>query len=384
MNFTISFQSAVLGFFFVQGVIFTCLLLRAGWQNDHRPSYWLAGFVTLCSLYLVPFMAGYQNWYAMDGYREFLFFVPFQQFFLIGPFIYFYVKSQLRPEWQLDRKDWWHFLPGLLYLGYTLVAFVTDVFILNDYYFYADGRDKDLANWYQISGLLAMIVYSVLAYRNYRVYRRRIYRELSFAEAVAYRWVGMFLVALLIIMILRVLALVFLPDWGSFGRWFPYYSTFGAITYFIALAGYTNVIRTLARHALPEEEILPEPEASESTSLDVAPEEWMPKVTELMQLEKLYENPSLTLTDVAQALGLNRRQVSGVINRGSGQNFNDFVNGYRVEAVKEQFAQGKHREFTILSIALGCGFNSKTTFNRVFKKHTARTPVQYLVEKSKV
>lgn len=385
MDFKISFQSAVLAFFFLQGLIFSALLLRAGWRNSHRPSYWLSLFVALCSASLVPFMAGYQGWYGLDGYRELLFFVPFQQFFLIGPVIYCYVKSQLNPGWRIGWREAWHFFPGALYLAYSLLVFVADVFVLDDYYFYADGRDKDLASWYQISGLLVMIVYTVLAIRLFRRYRRRIYEELSYAETVAYRWVGHFLPALLTIMSLRIFALVFLPEWGSFGRWFPYYTAFGAITYYIALAGYTNVVRSVARRPLrqgPEEALAEDrPDPPGAPDVDVAL--WKPKVIALMEDEKLYENPTLTLTDVAAALGVNRRQASGIINQGFAENFNDFVNRYRVEAVKDRFGRGEQDQFTILSIALACGFNSKTTFNRAFKKVTARTPVQYLSDKSR-
>lgn len=381
MNSVVSFKSAALAFFFLQGLLFAFLLLRAAWRHDHRASYWLAAFVMLCSLYLVPFLGGYSGWYGKDGYREILFFVPFQQFFLIGPIIYCYVKSQLEPDWKITRKDYWHFIPGLLYLGYILVAFIMDVLVLEEYYFYADNRDKDLTNGYQITGLFIMIVYSAVAYRYYRQYQQRIFAELSFAEAVAYRWVGRFLIALLIIMVLRILALVFLPSWGSFGRWFPYYTAFGAITYYIALAGYTNMVRSMARAPLQKEQSL-KPEEAEPSGEQSAEDlsHWKPKVVALMEVDKLYENPTLTLTDVAQVLGVNRRQVSTIINQEFEQNFNDFVNSYRVEAVKSQFIRGDHQQFTILSIALGCGFNSKTTFNRVFKKHTARTPMQWLGE----
>jgi len=384
MNFVVSFQSAVLAFFFLQGLIFGALLLRAGLKNDHGPSYWLSLFVVLCSAYLVPFMAGYQGWYGKSGYRDFLFFVPFQQFFLIGPVIYGYVKSQLNPGWRIGWREAWHFLPGVLYLGYSLLVFIVDVFLFDEYYFYADSRDKDLASWYQISGLLVMIVYTVLAIRLFWAYRRRIYEELSYAEAVAYRWVGHFLLALLAIMSLRIFALVFLPEWGSFGRWFPYYTAFGTIAYYIALAGYTNVVRAVAQQPLRGgsgaplmEEV---PEIVSTPEIEVA--SWKPKVIALMEGEKLYENPTLTLTDLAAALGVNRRQASGIINQGFGENFNDFVNRNRVEAVKARFEDGDQEQFTILSIALACGFNSKTTFNRAFKKHTARTPVQYLADKN--
>jgi AraC-like DNA-binding protein len=66
-----------------------------------------------------------------------------------------------------------------------------------------------------------------------------------------------------------------------------------------------------------------------------------------------------------------------VINEGTGMNFNDFINRYRVEAVKKAFEQGEHQRKTLEGIAWEAGFNSKSTFLRAFKKHTAMTPTQY-------
>ncbi len=391
MEFNVSFQTASLFFFFIQGLLFAGLLVARGREYGHRPSYWLSFFIFLCACYIVPFMMGYSGWYGKDGYREFLFFVPFQQFFLIGPVIYCYTKSLLDADYRLRGKDWLHFLPGGLYLLYSLVVFVTDVWVLNgDYYFYADGRDKDLAPWYQFTGLLAMIGYSGLSLRQYNRYRTRIFEELSYADTVVFSWVRQYLVALLFIMTLRIIFLLLLPSFGSFGKWFWYYLGFAVLYYFIALAGYTNVVKSLAplhwrrqKVGAAAPVIAPIPEVDNP---EEDPEEmnfWKPKMLALMEEDRLYENPTLTLNDVADHLGITSKQVSGIINRGFAQNFNDFVNTYRVEAVKRKFARGEQNQFTILGIALACGFNSKTTFNRVFKRVTARTPVQYLAEMSR-
>ena len=59
-------------------------------------------------------------------------------------------------------------------------------------------------------------------------------------------------------------------------------------------------------------------------------------------------------------------------------NFNDFINHYRIEAVKEKLKKGEHKTSTLLGIAFDCGFNSKATFNRAFKKSTTVSPKDYL------
>ena len=59
-------------------------------------------------------------------------------------------------------------------------------------------------------------------------------------------------------------------------------------------------------------------------------------------------------------------------------NFYHFVNYYRVEKVKESIAENKNQNLTLLAIAYDSGFNSKTTFNTIFKKFTGQTPTQYI------
>ena len=102
------------------------------------------------------------------------------------------------------------------------------------------------------------------------------------------------------------------------------------------------------------------------------------KIVETVEQQQLYLNPELTLADVAEAVGLNLNVVSQSINAGLGQSFNDFINEYRVAAIKTKFEKGDHAEHTFLAIAFDCGFNSKNTFNRAFKKSTGLSPKAYI------
>lgn len=387
MLFNFGYESAFLLFFFVQGIVFSGLLLRNGWVENRNSSYWLSAFIFLCCLYICPWMFGHAGWYANDGYREFLFFVPFQQFFLLGPVMYCYTRSLLYPDFQIRGKDWLHFVPGGLYLLYTFFIFVADKFILPEYYFYADGRDRDLDTWYQISGLCSLIAYVVWSIRIYNIYRRRIFAELSYAESVVYDWIKKYLFALLLILVLRTLFLVLYPSFGSFGQKWWYYIFFSVLFYYIAIMGYTHAVKTAStirlnmslKTPVSEEDEQEEQESLEAPTSEIADlEEWKTKILTVVEKREMYRNPTLTLGDVANDLSTTTKQVSGVINRGFEMNFNDFVNYYRVESVKNALANGRQRELTLLGIALESGFNSKSTFNRVFKQHTGKTPGQYL------
>ena len=74
--------------------------------------------------------------------------------------------------------------------------------------------------------------------------------------------------------------------------------------------------------------------------------------------------------------------ISKTINQGFQMNFNDCINSYRIEAVKNSLDLGEHKKTTLLGIAYDCGFNSKATFNRAFKKHTGKTPKEYIETQS--
>jgi AraC-like DNA-binding protein len=97
----------------------------------------------------------------------------------------------------------------------------------------------------------------------------------------------------------------------------------------------------------------------------------------LMDKDKLYQEPELTLQALSDKLGIQSYQASQVINDGLKKNFYDLVNGYRVEEAKRLLLDQKTRNFTILSVGFEAGFNSKTTFNTVFKKFTGQTPTEF-------
>jgi len=83
------------------------------------------------------------------------------------------------------------------------------------------------------------------------------------------------------------------------------------------------------------------------------------------------------LSQLADRLQVPTHQVSQAINEGTNKNFYDLVNGYRVTEAKRLLVDPKNEHFTILSIGFEAGFNSKTTFNTVFKKFTQLTPTEY-------
>ncbi|MEQ9265822.1 MAG: helix-turn-helix domain-containing protein [Balneolaceae bacterium] len=377
-------KSSVLLIFFFHAIIFSYLLVKNGIRDDERHSKWLAAFIFLGALYISPFMLGYAGWYSETSYKEFLFFMPFQQLFLIGPVFFFYVKTLLNKELKLTWKDLLHFLPAILYLIYSLIVFITDKLILEEFYFYADDMDKDLDFWYQMTGLISMLFYLFLSLKYYLNYRKISVREVSFADEIAFKWIQNFAVAFSLILVLRILFFILNPEWGEFGSKYWYYLCFSILLLYISIAGYSNTIKAtleLDSSFMVRSEPLQNDESEENKDElqeTVLLQDWKDKIIQLFEEEHLYKNPNLTLTNLANLLNTNRNMISKTINQEFEMNFNDFVNEKRAEAVIERLKKGEHTATTLLGIALDCGFNSKTTFNRAFKKHTSTTPGQFI------
>lgn len=378
LYFDFNQKSSVLLIFFFNALLFSYLLLKKGLKEDKRDSIWLAALIFLGGLYICPFMFGYANWYSIKNYREFLFFTPFQHLFLLGPLFFFYVKILLNSKLRITLKDLIHFLPAIIYLIYSLIVFITDKFVLDEFYFYADGKDKDLDFWYQMVGLISMLFYLLMSLKHYLNYRKLSLQEVSFADAIAFTWIKHFILAFALILVLRVLFFISNPEWGQFGRKYWYYLCFSVLMLYISITGYSNTIKAASVVDF-------EPSNDDKNeAADVDPieafssHEWNDKITHLFETEHVYKNPNLTLTDLAGLLETNRNIISKTINQEFHMNFNDFVNHKRTEAIIARLKKGDHVQNTLLAIALDSGFNSKTTFNRAFKKHTGMTPKQFI------
>ncbi|TRX41545.1 helix-turn-helix domain-containing protein [Flavobacterium restrictum] len=399
MLYNFNFYSSLLLITFTQGIIYSFLLLKKGLETQNKSNYWLSFFVFLCSLYVAPWMLGFAGWYDNQPYRDFMFYTPFQHLFFIGPIIFFYTKSLLNQSFKFTKNQALHLIPGLLYLFYNLIIWIYDKQILKKYYFYENGMDKDFDPWYQTAGQISMVIYFILSIRYYNLYKKLIVQVASNADAILFRWIKNYLICFLIMLLLPsifdIIAKI-VPAIQSYqGSWW-FYLAFSLVLYYIAITGYANAVNTKIGFKVSVLDSKPmllldsfQDLEEVENAIEIAYEAvgsarladielWKQQLETLIQTEKLYENPELSLTDVAIKMRTNTAIISKTINQGFAMNFNDFINTYRIEAVKLKFANGEHKKATLLGIAYDCGFNSKATFNRAFKKNTSYSPKEFL------
>lgn len=398
MLFDFNLHSTFLLIFVVHIIVYALMLCWRGFKESALPDRLLGIFLFIAALSVVPWMLGFAGWYDdPTGYhKELLFYIPFVHRLFFGPLLFFYVKSLTNFRFRISKLEWLHFLPGFLYLIWTIIVVFVDKVVVGGYYLMNGRTDPDFDAWYEWLSMASITAYLFLAMRYIREFRKYSYLEFSFAEMAGMSWLRNFLIAFWVITLLPVVEEIaslipFFQELRYVGSWY-YFLAFALVVYYIAINGY-NAVRIPLRHLLFEPGLLltyksaarlsapPEP-VEDIPYEDLTPRQqqdpeltgWKTQLDKLLEEEELYKDPELTLTQLARKMKTNTSVLSKVVNQGYGMNFNDLINTFRVEAVLELLRRKEHLRQTYLGIALDCGFNSKATFNRAFRKHTGRNP----------
>lgn len=370
---------------FLQGVVFAGLLFSRSRREDRLSDQLMAILLLLCCAHIAQYMLGFGGWYdSHDARTTFMFYFPFHNYLLFGPVLYFYFRSLSNRSFQLKRWDYLHFVPGLIWISFFVIGFGYDVVYLHwiegeplpDFYntrgtvgIFMQSVIREIFSFF---GLISFYVYLIFTVRLYQRYRQYITDYFSDTEHIRHNWLRNLLYTLIIgmtILWLFQVAALFIDF--SYVQFWNSHLVVAIMIYVASIAAYVSTMQLPPELAF--EPVAPATAAAEPELLPDL-DRWKLRLEEWMEKEKPYLQPTLTLSELAGQLGTNTSILSRVINQGFQQNFNDFINSYRVAAVQERLKKGDHEYLTLLSIALDCGFNSKATFNRAFRKFTGRSP----------
>ncbi len=377
--------------FVLQGLIFSVLLFWRGWRESRLADKLLAILILLLSLRVAAWMLGFAGWYdSHDTYTTFMFYFPWSNTLVYGPLVWLYFRSLTNVEFKLKGKQLWHFIPFAIYLFIQLLIFTSDIVI--DHWFkgaplpYFHGTrgyfaEFGLGIWDTVIFILSNL--SLLGYFSYSIWKYQAYKEyiqqyFSETSAISFQWLRNFLLAFLFGLFVWIgytlfeaitqTSLSYVEIWYSHLAW-------GMIIYYLSIGAYGShpgltLPLKFNPHTSFEKEVV--------QSKDEPENPWKTKLENHIRENQPFLNPELTLNELAQQLQTSPAIISKTINTCFGQNFNDFINTHRVEAVKEKILDKKNRHLSFLGIALECGFNSKATFNRAFKKHVKQSPSEFI------
>ena len=324
-----------------------------------------------------------------------LYLMPFA--LLIGPFLYLYVRSF--KEVITWRKAWPHFL---LFFVFLFLNYLVLPLLINKYPSFRQVTEEmlpDPASYIRIIIRIVrnvqMIIYYFLALRTLISYQKSIHHLFSEISQINLAWVRWLINGYLFLIISLLILFYFVVRYPDQFELLIVINT-TIITPYIYLITFKGISQptlwqiqpdlnkeTVEKEMHKAEEIeihimndeMPRPSKAGLSGDKI--EEIVKKIILMMEQEKLYLETDLTLQQLADKLQVPNYQVSQAINDGMKKNFYDLVNGYRVEEAKRLLLDPKNKNFTILSMGFEAGFNSKTTFNTVFKKFTGLTPTEY-------
>ncbi|MGE5048516.1 MAG: helix-turn-helix domain-containing protein [Deltaproteobacteria bacterium] len=364
----------------VQGAVLAAAL--AVRRNDRVANRLLAALVGAISLMLLLGvldlrwgLAGHPHLIMLGGPLPFLF----------GPLLYLYVAALTRPAARFEARWLVHALPFAAYVlfllpGFYLKSGAEKVSLAQAY---LAGQIPPALGFFEVVQLVQAASYLFASWLALRRYGRKMEGYFSDLARVDLRWLMSMVLAhagvwsiVIISGILR--AAGFAPaSLQGFGKAIQLGS---ALVVFAT--GYVSLWQPAlfakaqaARVAEPARRPLPKYQRNRLDDEDAA--ELARKLTAKMADDELFRDGALTLQALADAVGATPHMVSQVLNLHLRKSFFVFVNSYRAEALMAALADPAQRQRGVLDLALDAGFNSKSTLNSFFKRHTGLTPSEF-------
>jgi AraC-like DNA-binding protein len=351
-------------------------------KNKTTADYMLGAYLVVLCLYFITLklrIEGYYNLGISIGFR-----IPL----LLGPFLFLYTLTMIKRDNRFKASYLIHALPFLLFNLYfiTIQTFPS----LHD--LVIGGKlIEPFITTFMISFYLGInIIYIAWSFVLLKHHKKKLVDNFSYTEEVDLNWVKYVLILFglfwLFVIILHFFDKYPLPALSPLGS-----VIYIGLTLYVFLMGYFGLKQQAIYSYIPVETT----KMNHSGLTNKTDEKYkhstlheneitliLEKLLAYFNSEKPYLDAKLKLSDLAEKLEISTHHLSQAINEKAGKNFYDFINDYRIEEVKSRLHDPENNKFTILSVAYDCGFNSKSSFNSVFKKNTGLSPSQYLNQKN--
>jgi len=307
--------------------------------------------------------------------------VPFP--LLYGPLLYLYVLYSIKPDNKFSKKDYLHFAP--VFISYVCMV---------PFYFLYSAEEKHLLDSGQIDDydtfstilvvafIVSGIAYAFYSFRLLKKHQTIVEENFSHSDKVSLNWLRGFIGGIGLIFLSAFIVLLSRDVLGVHFPFNPDFIFYSILIFAVLILGYFGI---RYQNIFVDNAIVVHTERTKATyqKSGLKDEKATEKHNELLRLmkdQKPYLDPKLSLNNLAQSLDTSPNHLSQIINQFEEQNFNDFVNKYRVHEFIAKASTDSNLSF--LAIAMDSGFNSKSTFNAVFKKQKGVPPSQYLRNQS--
>ena len=226
--------------------------------------------------------------------------------------------------------------------------------------------------------LIHFVYYFLVSIKTLRDYKSNVLHVYSYKENVDLLWLRrlvLFFYGLLFMSLPMSIYFYYNNISLAFGDYY-YFAGLSVFIFFVGYWGYHqgDVFSFQVNNRINNEAV--NQESGKIATYHISDEK-IRELKRIMETNKPYLNPSLTIYELAQLIDIQPHQLSKLINHEFKCNFFEFINHYRIDIFKKYLFDSKYKDYTLLAIALECGFNSKSAFNRIFKEQTGLTPTEF-------
>jgi AraC-like DNA-binding protein len=372
MNLSLFFHTLILlgG---IQGLITGSLLIIEG--KKWRANYFLGCLLWLMALASINLFIEYTGWYYSGTLIAILHnLVPLVILMPAGPLLYFYLQSAVDPSFRLTRRHGLQFITVIIDFLPALTSAIFIVGVKTNLVF-PDARPwGSFVDWLHVySDIPRWISLTIYAFLSARLLER-LNKNVVKSQGSLITWLRQFIRIFLVFQLVWLLYLIpyVIPATTDFMLqtfdWYPVYIPLTFLIYWLGIKGLIVTYRNKLRNKI----------SASSTSLQPANiQEAVTNLKKAMEMDRVFLKADLNLDILSQHTGIASKTISFVLNQHLQISFNEFVNGYRVEEVKRRLQETPQSNLTILGTALESGFNSKASFQRIFKEMTGISPGEY-------
>jgi AraC-like DNA-binding protein len=301
--------------------------------------------------------------------------------FLFGPLLYMYLCSLTMENFRIKPVYLLHLVPFLIICFFRSIVNVVPItssadLSENPFYIY----NKIYYSFF----ISSLFVYWLLSLKLIYKHRKNIPNNFSnYTRRNTLNWSVLVLTLFLIFFIADFSLFYFsrvLNMKMSFIQILPLNITL--FTFIIIFFGINQTVIYQDKPSLPEaephgKEIIDITRIDGGLLREKQKDELTETILQYLKNKKPYLNPDYSLQMMVEDLNLSRQKLSYLINMGQQKNFYKLINEFRVREVKEKLLDPSFSHYSVLGIGLDCGFNSKTSFNRIFKEETGYTPSEF-------
>ncbi|MEB3346263.1 helix-turn-helix transcriptional regulator [Aquimarina gracilis] len=368
----------ILDFFLVSGIVIIAIILLQLFKVKHKE---LPQKVLIVLFLLLFFVA--IHFYALLHNIIWLIHLCFLPnditTTILGPLLFLYVKTLFLKEDGLVKNTLGHFIPAFLFaLGITIPTMLFNIFKIDTLAYTHTNFIRTIIRFESLYFTLYLFI-SLQLLSRYRKLSKQKYSNLTQYD---FNWIKIMFLSALFIMSIDIGIKLYESFWGDLS-WNADYISVLCMIVLVSFLGYYGVNQSkvlLPSFLLNKEKALNIEKTKDKTLSPNKKEEFETlkhKLEQVLHTDRPYLDEDLTLGKLAQQVSTKDKILSTLLNQYLNTTFYDLINKYRVDAVKEKINLDSYKNYSLFGIACECGFKSRTSFNRIFKKHTGFSPSEF-------